>query len=101
MNLLRKILTVFLILATVAVGVLFALQNTALVPLDVLVYRFEARSLALWVLLAFAVGGVSGMLTFTGIVVRQSGSLRSVNRQLTKARTELDTLRTAGLKDSE
>jgi putative membrane protein len=101
MNLLRKILTIFLILATVAVGVLFALQNTALVPLDVLVYRFEARSLALWVLFAFAVGGVSGMLTFTGIVVRQSSSLRSVNRQLTKARTELDASRTAGLKDSE
>ncbi|MEH6590189.1 MAG: LapA family protein [Halioglobus sp.] len=101
MNLLRKILVIIIILATVGVGVLFALQNTALVPLDVLVYRFEARSLALWVLLAFAVGGVSGMLTFTGIVVRQRGSLRSANRHLAKARTELDNLRTAGLKSSE
>jgi lipopolysaccharide assembly protein A len=101
MNLFRKILTVLIILVMVGVGVLFALQNTALVPLDVLVYRFEARSLALWVLLAFAAGGVIGMLTFTGIVVRQRGSLRSANRHLAKARTEVDALRTAGLKDSE
>ena len=55
MNLLRKLITVLVVIATMGVGVLFALQNTVLVPLDVLVYNFEPRSLALWVLAAFGV----------------------------------------------
>ena len=101
MSLLRKLLTLIIVLATIAIGVLFALQNTALVPLDLLVYTFEAKSLALWVLAAFAIGGVLGMLTATGMVVRLRASLGMARRQTAKAKTELDTLRTAGLKDGE
>lgn len=101
MRLLRKLLALLVVLATIAVGVLFALQNTALVPLDLLVYSFEAKSLALWVLAAFAIGGVLGMLTATGIVLRLRTSLGSARRQTTRAEAELDKLRTAGLKDSE
>jgi putative membrane protein len=95
MNLLRNLLTLIIILATIAIGVLFALQNTALVPLDLLIYTFEAKSLALWVLAAFAVGGVVGMLTATGIIVRLRTSLRLANRRVGKANAELDKLRTA------
>ena len=101
MNLIRKLLILFVVLVTVVAGALFALQNTALVPLDILVYTFEAQSLALWVLTAFAIGGVLGMLTATGIVLRLRTSLRMANRQMTKARAELDKLRAAGLKDGE
>ena len=61
MNLIRKLLILFVVLVTVVAGALFALQNTALVPLDLLVYTFEAQSLALWVLSAFATGGVLGI----------------------------------------
>ena len=101
MNLLRKLLTLLVVLATIAVGVLFALQNTILVPLDFLVYTFEPKSLALWVLAAFAVGGVLGMLTASGIVLSLRTSLRMANRQVTKSKAELDSLRTASLKNSE
>lgn len=101
MRLLRKLLTLLVVLATIAVGVLFALQNTALVPLDLLVYSFEAKSLALWVLAAFAIGGVVGMLTATGIVLRLRTSLRTARRQTERAGAELEKLRVAGLKDSE
>jgi putative membrane protein len=101
MNLIRKLLILFVVLITVVAGVLFALQNTALVPLDLLVYTFKAQSLALWVLAAFATGGLLGMLTATGLVLRLRTSLRMANRQTTKARAELDKLRTAGRKDGE
>ncbi len=101
MNLLRKLITVLIILATVGVGVLFALQNTVLVPLDLLVYTFAEKSLALWVLAAFAAGGIVGMLTVMGIVVSLRTTLRAANKKATKANVELDNMRTAGLKPVE
>ena len=60
MKLLRNLLTIFVVLATLGMGVLFALQNKTAVPLDLLVYTLGPQSLALWVLGAFALGGVLG-----------------------------------------
>jgi putative membrane protein len=85
MTLLRRLLLVVLLLAAVAVGVLFALQNKAPVPLDLLVYAFEPRSVSLWVLCAFALGGLLGMLTSSGIVLRLRRELRRANRQRKRA----------------
>ena len=93
MKSLRKLLTVAIVLAMIAVGVLFALQNEVAVPLDLLVYRFEPRSLALWLLSALAVGGVLGLAISSMIMVRQHVTLRSKTRQLTRARAEIDKLR--------
>jgi len=93
MKFLRNVLTVVIALATITVGVLFALQNKLPVPLDLLVYTFEPRSLALWVLAAFAVGGVLGMLISSVILVRLRASLAMVKRQLARARAEADKLR--------
>ncbi len=101
MKFLRSLITISIVIATLAVSVLFALQNKAPVSLDLLVYTFDPKSLALWLLLSLAVGGVLGMLISSGIVLRLRTSLRSVNRKLGKAQVELDSLRTAGLKDSE
>ena len=101
MKFLRSLITILIVIATLAVSVLFALQNKAPVSLDLLVYTFNPKSLALWVLLSLSVGGVLGMLISSGIVLRLRTSLRSVNRKLGKAQAELDSLRTAGLKDSE
>ena len=101
MKLLRTLITVIVVLATVAVGVLFALQNKEPVPLDLLVYAFEPRSLALWLLGALAVGGAAGMLISSVMIVRLRASLSAAQRQLAKSRTEVDSLRTAGLTDRE
>ena len=92
MKFLRKLLTALIVLATLGVGMLFALQNKTPVPLDLLVYTFEPRSLALWVLSAFAIGGFLGMLACSAILVRQKASLGSANRQLAKSRAELGRL---------
>lgn len=101
MKLLRTLLTIIVVLATLAVGVLFALQNKQPVPLDLLVYAFEPRSLALWLLLALAVGGAAGMLISSVLIVRLRAALSTAQRQLAKSRTEVDSLRTAGLTDRE
>lgn len=97
MKFLRKIMTILIVLATIGVGVLFALQNKMLVPLDLLVYTFEPKSIALWVLAAFALGGLLGMLISSVIMVRMQASLGFSKRQLTKARTEVDKLRVSAV----
>lgn len=97
MKLLRNILTLLLVVAMVAVGVLFALQNKEPVALDLLVYTFAPHSLALWVLAAFALGGIAGMLASSLVILRLRAGRAASNRQLQRANTELDRLRTAGL----
>jgi len=93
MKFLRKLFAILVLLAMLGVGVLFALQNTAPVPLDLLVYTFEPRSLALWILLAFALGGVLGMAASSLIILRTRASLNARNRQLDRARDEVSKLR--------
>lgn len=93
---LRKLLTVVVVLATLVLSVLFALQNEASVPLSVLVYTFEPQSVALWVLVAFAIGGALGMIVSSVILVRTRASLGSCRRQLDRALQELRSLRSAG-----
>ncbi len=101
MKLLRKLLYAALVLAMVAVGVLFAVQNETLVPLDLLVYRFDPHSLALWILLAFALGGVLGLVMSSAIMLRQRASLGAARRQLARAQAEADKLRGASLQSGE
>ena len=93
MKILRKIITVLIVLATLAIGMLFALQNTAMVPLDLLVYSLEPRSIALWVLSAFAIGGLMGMLACSTVLLRQRASIGTANRRLEKSRAEVGRLR--------
>lgn len=90
MKLLRNLLTTVVVLATLAIGVLFALQNKSEVPLDLLVYTFEPRSISVWVLFAFAIGGLLGMLVSSFILFRTRASLLSSRRQLDRAREQLD-----------
>lgn len=85
MNLLKNFLYFLLALAMLALGALFAVQNEARVPLDLLVVLLPERSVALWVLLAFAAGGVAGLLTSLGIVLRLRTSLAVANRKLNKS----------------
>lgn len=96
MKFLGTLISIIVVVATAGVGVLFALQNKTPVPLDMLVYTFEPRSLALWVLAAFALGGMLGMLLSSGLILRKRAALAASNRQLERARAELDKLRAAG-----
>ena len=89
MKFVHKAFTVVLVLGALVASVLFALQNKLPVPLDVLVYRFEPQSLAVWILLSFTLGGVVGMAVSTLILLRTRAALVSSRRQLNKARDEL------------
>lgn len=93
MKQLRTLVTILVVVATLASGVLFAVQNEVPVPLDLLIYTFSPRSLALWILLAFALGGVLGMFVSSVILVRTRAALGACKRQLNRAQDELSKLR--------
>ena len=82
MNFIKNLLIFVIAVATLLLGVLFAVQNTTEAPLDLLVLSLQPRPMALWVLLAFAVGGIIGMLTNIGLVWRLRTALLRANRQL-------------------
>jgi putative membrane protein len=84
MNYFKKIGYFAIFAATLVLGLIFAEQNTVAVPLNLLVFNLPEHSVALWVLLAFSVGGVTGMLTSMGLVLRLRTTLLRVNRQLAK-----------------
>ena len=85
MQIFRKFLYFLIALAMLALGALFAVQNEAAVPLDLLVVYLPERSVALWVLLAFAAGGIAGLLTSLGIILRLRTALAVANRKLAKS----------------
>ena len=93
MKLLRKILTLVVVLAMIIAGVLFAAANDTPVPLNLLFHTLQEQSLALWVLGAFALGGVVGMVVSSAIMVRLRASLTASKRQLQRAQSELGELR--------
>jgi putative membrane protein len=84
MKLIFRLLIIFVLLAILIISVLFSVQNTTAVPLDLLIISLPERSVALWVLLAFALGGVLGMLTSIGVVWRLRAGLLRANRQVRK-----------------
>ena len=97
MNILRGMTAIVVGFAMAGVGVLFALQNDIAVPLDLLVYRLEPRSLALWVLTAFALGGLCGVLVASVVSLRLRTRMRLLNRQLIRAQREVDRQRHRGI----
>jgi putative membrane protein len=101
MKQLRKILTAVILIAAVALGVLFALQNKEAVPLDLLFFSFAPRSLALWLLVAFALGGLAGLLVSSFYLLRSRAALGTSRRQLARAQAELQQLRAAATPSAE
>tara|TARA_S200002703_G_scaffold98925_1_gene85559 strand:+ start:2901 stop:3242 length:342 start_codon:yes stop_codon:yes gene_type:complete len=100
-RILHRLILVLVVLAMLAAGVLFAVQNPEPVALDLLVVDLAPRSLALWLLATLALGGLLGLLASSIIILRLRAKLVLARRKLEKCKVELDRLRVAGLKDGE
>lgn len=87
-----------LLLLVLAFGVLFSIQNTAPVPLDLLAVQLSEQSIALWVLLAFAAGGLLGLILGSLALLRLKGQVAVLKRRLDKTTRELDKVRTSDLR---
>jgi putative membrane protein len=98
---LRVLAGVTILIGTAAGGALFALQNTAAVPLDLLFIQLPERSVAVWLLAFFMAGAFLGLLTSSYLIVRAKTRLASTKRQIKRLSLELDRLRKVGFSESE
>ena len=100
MRYLKRWLAYLLLLVVLAFGVLFSVQNTVAVPLDLLLFQLPEQRLALWVLLAFALGGVVGMLISTTAILQLKSQSLLLQRKLDKHQKELSRTRGTALRSS-
>lgn len=93
MRWIRRFLIVFLLLLVLVFGLLFSLQNAQNVPLDLLALQLRERPLAVWLLAAFAVGGVAGMLAGSAALIRLQANRYRLRRRLEHCERELAELK--------
>jgi putative membrane protein len=96
--LVKRLFIVILLLLVLIFGVLFSLQNTATVPLDLLVIQFSEARITFWIIWAFIIGGVLGVLVSAVVILRLKSRLLIAQRQLKKRDLELNKLRNSELR---
>ncbi|MGB0466390.1 MAG: LapA family protein [Pontibacterium sp.] len=82
------------------VGIMFTINNTQLVSVDLVLVQLPEASLSLWLVATFILGGVLGMAISVFSVTLLRARLRAEQRRVVKTKKELDQLRTAGLKNA-
>lgn len=93
MRMIRRLLIGLILLAVLLLGLLFALQNDAPVTLDLLVVQLTERPVAVWVLVAFVLGGVLGLLASSIAIVRLRSSRAALQRRLARCEEDLSAAR--------
>ena len=89
----RRLITLVILLFVLAAGLLFSLQNAVSVPVDLLVYQTAERPISVWLLVAFTLGGVAGLVVGSAAVVRVQASRLRLRRQLDACERELAQLK--------
>jgi putative membrane protein len=87
MQILKSIFLLLLIVAVIAFGLLFSIENTALVPLNILIMELPEQRISTWLIAAFFTGGVCGMLSASLLVLRLQASRMRLRRSLRQPST--------------
>jgi putative membrane protein len=93
MRWIRRILIALLLLLVLLFGLLFSLQNEQQVPLDLVALQLDERPVAVWLLAAFALGGVAGMLAGSVALLRLQANRYRLRRRLEHCERELSELK--------
>ena len=81
MQWLRQGLTLLLAIGAMTIGALFSLQNTTPVPLDLIVVQLTPQPVAIWILLALALGVMIGLLVGAWLSLRRVAIIRQLRKQ--------------------
>ena len=81
MHWLRQGLTLLLAVGAIAAGGLFALQNTQAVPLDLVLIQLPSQPVAIWILLALALGVAIGLAAGALLALRRAATIRRLSKQ--------------------
>ena len=84
MRLVKRLLVLIFLICVLFFGVLFSIQNTDQVALDLLLVQLPEQRLSLWVLLSFALGGVVGMLISAAAILTLKSQNLVLQRKLQK-----------------
>ncbi len=98
MRLVKCLLLLLLVVAVLVAGMLFSIENTIRVPLNLVVLQLEEQRLSVWLLIFFAVGGALGIAASSVSIMRLRTEQHLLRRKLARAEKELDQLRTSPLK---
>lgn len=91
----KRILLGLLLLLVMLFGILFSIQNSDRASLDLLVLQLPEQRVSLWVLAAFALGGMIGMLLSMSAILRLKSRLLIAENRLQRREKELSQAGTA------
>lgn len=86
---LQKILIVLLVIVLVLLALVFSLNNQMAVPLNFLVFETRPQGVAIWIILAFVIGALVGVLMATLATVKAKVSRRSLHKKLERTEQAL------------
>ncbi|MDR9413655.1 MAG: LapA family protein [Spiribacter sp.] len=95
----KRLVWLALALMVIAIGLSFAMLNPAATELDFYFGRL-ALPLSLWLVIAFALGALLGMVAALGIITKQRWQLARLRREVASSRDELSELRKLPIRNS-
>lgn len=90
MHWIARLIRIVLLLAIAGWAFLFALENPQPFPLVLVPFELPPHSLGFWVLAAFAIGSIVGMMTGSWALAGQKRIERRIRRELRDSRADLD-----------
>lgn len=94
---LKRALLIIVLALFFFIAVFFAIRNDQLVTLDLVLWQGPVLSVALYMILAFAVGVVLAIIASSALLFRLEQRVRRLTKRLGKQKAELDALRKASL----
>ncbi|PIE23962.1 MAG: hypothetical protein CSA60_03530 [Neptuniibacter caesariensis] len=100
MRFIKTVIVILLCLLVLMIGILFTIHNTEKVVIDLVFFQLPEASLSVWLIAAFFIGGVLGVMLSMATVFMLKTRLGSARRKIASTQKELDQLRIANLKDA-
>ncbi|MCV2403770.1 LapA family protein [Marinomonas sp. C2222] len=94
---LKRVIYTILFVFFLTVGVFFAIRNPQLTALDLVFWKGPELSVALYILLSFAVGVCVALIMGSVNYFRTDRQIKVLTRRYEKARSEADSLRKASI----
>ncbi len=86
----RKILIIVLVLCFILLALVFSLNNQMAVALNFLLFETQPHGVAIWIIMAFVIGALVGVLMTLLATVKTSVSRRHLKKRLTRVEDELE-----------
>lgn len=93
MRWLKMLLVLLLCLVILFVGITFATVNEAKVSIDLIFIQLPERSISLWLIAFFVVGGICGTFLSTFAILSLKAKLSLANRKVTAISKQLEAFR--------